>query len=430
MVLTERQKKDLQRAILEYLISDGGETVFPRTIEAFKAEAQISDLNDVDKGILEKKWTSVVRLQKRVMELETQLNDLQKQLKSGVATNGIDNDTLKTNTTIGENNRLIPKGPAKTSLAGHRGPITCVATHPIYSLVASGSEDSTIKLWDYETNQYDRTFKGHTGTITGLSFSTGSSILLASCSSDMSAKLWDMSTFNCIKTLRGHDHTLSAIKFLPSNDHIITCSRDKTIKCWEVSSGFCIRTFNGHSDWVRCIAISLDGDHIASAGTDQTIIIWKFSNGQNIQTLRGHEHVIECINFGKKPITADLSSPVKANREENNSDSNNSIDLGYLVSGSRDKTVKLWDALRGVCLMTFSAHENWVRGVVVNPTGKYIVSCSDDKSIRVFDIKESRCLRTIADAHGHFVTSIAFSQIHPIIVTGSVDKTINIWTCS
>lgn len=64
-------------------------------------------------------------------------------------------------------------------------------------------------------------------------------------------------------------------------------------------------------------------------------------------------------------------------------------EFSYLASGGRDRTVRLWDPLRGQCLMTFTAHENWVRCVVFHPSFKYLISCSDDKSIRVLDIKVS-----------------------------------------
>ena len=62
-------------------------------------------------------------------------------------------------------------------------------------------------------------------------------------------------------------------------------------------------------------------------------------------------------------------------------------EFSYLASGSRDRNVKLWDALTGACLSTFTAHENWVRSVVFHPSYKYIISCSDDKTIRILDIK-------------------------------------------
>lgn len=64
-------------------------------------------------------------------------------------------------------------------------------------------------------------------------------------------------------------------------------------------------------------------------------------------------------------------------------------EFSYLASGGRDRTVRLWDPLRGQCLMTFTAHENWVRGVVFHPSFKFLITCSDDKTIRVMDIKVS-----------------------------------------
>lgn len=268
MVLTERQKQDLNEAILDYMLSEGD--VFKKTVEAFREESKITNTKESGKGLLEKKWTAVVRLQKRVMELEAQIASGPNKL--------ITDDKNSSN----YDSRLIPKGPAKSVLVGHRAPVTAVAVHPTYTLVCSGSEDSTIKIWDYDTAQYERTLKGHTGPITDVIYdSTGN--MLASCSVDMSAKLWDMSTYTCSKTLKGHDHTLSSIRFLPSNDQILTCSRDNTIKCWEVNSGFCIKTFSGHTDWVKCMSVSLDGSMLASGSSDHSIIIWRMPAGQILQ---------------------------------------------------------------------------------------------------------------------------------------------------
>lgn len=105
-------------------------------------------------------------------------------------------------------------------------------------------------------------------------------------------------------------------------------------------------------------------------------------------------------------------------------------EYAYLASGSRDRTVRLWNAISGQCLMVFSAHDSWVRSVLLHPSGKYILSCSDDKTVRVLDIKENRCMRTINDAHSHFVTCMAFSSQHSTLITGSVDKNASVWSCS
>lgn len=70
------------------------------------------------------------------------------------------------------------------------------------SVMVTASEDATVKVWDYETGDFERTLKGHTDAVQDLSFDhTGK--ILASCSADMSIKLWDFHEFECVKTLTG-----------------------------------------------------------------------------------------------------------------------------------------------------------------------------------------------------------------------------------
>lgn len=116
--------------------------------------------------------------------------------------------------------------------------------------MVSASEDATLKVWDFETGEYERTLKGHTDSIQDIAFDT-SGKLLVSCSADMSIKLWDFQqTYECIRTMLGHDHNVSSVIFMPAGDFVVSCSRDKTIKMWEVSTGYCVKTFTGHREWV------------------------------------------------------------------------------------------------------------------------------------------------------------------------------------
>ena len=101
------------------------------------------------------------------------------------------------------------------------------------------------------------------------------------------------------------------------------------------------------------------------------------------------------------------------------------------MSGSRDKTIRLWDANTGAALFTLVGHDNWVstvvsgfawvlrrflevngilqvRGVRFHPRGKYILSVADDKTMRIWEVTEKRCAKTI-DAHSHFVTSLGMT---------------------
>ena len=470
MVLTEKQRKDLHKGIYGYLKETSASNNELENIATLFAQAtnlSEDDLASTRKSILEKKWTSVVRLQRKVMDLEKKLSaakeDLKLVEKGGLLSNGT-NANLSPNSRDKLNNAL-PREPAKQKLTGHRGSISSVAFHPVFNILCSSAEDATIKVWDYESGEFERTLKGHTNIVNHCSFnSTGD--VLASCSADLSIKLWDFKdSFTCVKTLQGHDHNVSCVRFTPSNDHLISCSRDKTIRIWETRTGYCVRTIDGHDEWIRTIAISANGSLFASASSDKTISVWSFEpknmgskNNTPMTTLKGHDHVVECITFlndlGDKFLSRrkliddklgkgsnnnnnndndnnniqveDIEIDTNDNNENNDNNSNNNM---HIVSGSRDRTVKVWNIATNNCLMTFSDHENWIRGVIVHPSGKYIISVSEDRTIRCFDLKDKRCARTLSDAHEHFISCL---HIHPkgnVIATGSVDKTVKTWEC-
>lgn len=118
------------------------EQTFSKTIESMREEAKLPTVTNSGKNLLEKKWTSVVRLQKRVMELEAKIasnSTIFEQLKANQGGDG-------NNATV-DLQKALPKGPPKTSLSGHRDPVTCIAVHPCYSICASGSEDTTIRIY-------------------------------------------------------------------------------------------------------------------------------------------------------------------------------------------------------------------------------------------------------------------------------------------
>merc|ERR1712018_406950 len=176
--------------------------------DAFKREADMPG-EVVDKrhaGLLEKKWTSVIRLQKRVTELEAKLSEAEKEFISGAPT--------REKRTPSE---WIPRPPEKYSLVGHRAPVNRVLFHPIFSVMISASEDASLKIWDFETGDYERTLKGYTDSVQDMAFDTAGK-LLASCAADMSIKLWDFTTYDCTKTLVGHDHNVSSVAFVPTGN--------------------------------------------------------------------------------------------------------------------------------------------------------------------------------------------------------------------
>lgn len=321
------------------------------------------------------------------MDLEAKLSEAEKEYIGGAPTREKRSPT-----------EWIPRPPEKFLLSGHRSPITRVIFHPVFSLLVSSSEDATIKVWDYETGDYERTLKGHTDSVQDIAFDP-SGKLLVSGSADMSIKIWDFESYECLRTLHGHDHNVSSVTFMPTADHILSSSRDKTIKKWEVATGYCVKTLTGHRDWVRMIRVNKDGTLIASCSKDHTIIIWSGTSSEQRAVLKDHDHTVECIAWAPES-----AFPVVCEATETNNKYNSRAGP-FLVSGSRDKTIKIWDVSVGICLFTLIGHDNWVRGVVWHSGGKYIISSSDDKTIRVWDILNKRCSKTL-EAHSHFCTTV------------------------
>ncbi|KMU87682.1 platelet-activating factor acetylhydrolase IB alpha subunit [Coccidioides immitis H538.4] len=363
-LLTARQAEELlgpsHKSMIAYLLSVN----LSKSAAALREElADSVHLDDATakkyEGLLEKKWTSVVRLQKKIMDLESRNAALQQELDSA------------TPTSLSRRNQdpasWLPRAPARHSLQSHRGPVTCVAFHPIFSSLASGSEDTTIKIWDWELGELERTIKGHTRAVLDVDYGgPRGGTLLASCSSDLTIKLWDPSDeYKNIRTLPGHDHSVSAVRFIPSGaagspmsgNLLASASRDKTIRIWDVTTGYCVKTIQGHLDWVRDVFPSPDGRFLMSGGDDRVPRLLDASSGETKSTFIGHEHVVECVTIAPAASYPHLAALAGLKKPPPASSS-----AEFVATGSRDKT-----------------------------------------------IKECKCVRTVSDAHGHFVSCIRWA---------------------
>ncbi|TGO28952.1 hypothetical protein BPAE_0021g00770 [Botrytis paeoniae] len=405
--LTSRQAEELHKSMIAYLTS----TNLLHSAATLREELDIGESFDSAtskkyEGLLEKKWTSVVRLQKKIMDLEARNAALQSEIDNATPTSLSNRNTDPT--------AWLPKSPARHNLQSHREAITCVAFHPVFSSLASGSEDCTIKIWDWELGELELTVKGHTRAVLDVDFGgPRGGTLLASCSSDLTIKLWDPSDqYKNIRTLPGHDHSVSAVRFIPSGaagspssgNLLVSASRDKTLRIWDVSTGYCVKTIRGHADWVRDVAPSFDGRWLLSAGVDQTARIWDASSGEPKATLLGHENTIECCVFAPPASYPHLATMAGLKKPPAASSS-----AEYVATGARDKSIRIWDA-RGTLIKTLIGHDNWIRALVFHPGGKYLLSVADDRTLRCWDLaQEGKCVKTISDSHGHFVSCMRWA---------------------
>ncbi|MEG3858080.1 serine/threonine-protein kinase [Microcoleus sp. herbarium12] len=284
------------------------------------------------------------------------------------------------------------------TLTGHKNLISSVAFSPNGEVIASGSDDKTIKLWQVQEGQEIVSLTGHANSVHTVVFSPDGKTL-ASSSHDKTIKLWRMKDGQEIRTLSGHTNSVYGLAFSPDGETIASSSWDKTIKLWRVKDGQEIRTFSGHINLVYFVAFSPDGETIASSSWDRTIKIWRVKDGKLLRTLTGHTDCVRCLAF----------SP---NGE-------------FLASGSHDNTIKIWWAKDWQEVLTIVGHSWYVDSIAFSPDGEVIAS-SSNQTIKLWEVKDGQELCNIS-GHTNSVYSVNFSPEGEFLASGSSDKTIKIW---
>ncbi|KAN0075115.1 WD40 repeat-like protein [Elaphomyces granulatus] len=284
-------------------------------------------------------------------------------------------------------------------LTGHSAEVMSVAFSPDSKKVVSGSEDSTMRVWDITTGQVDQTLTGHSDKVRSVAFSPDGKKVVSG-SDDLTVRVWDITTGQADQTLMGHSRRVTSVAFSPDGKKVVSGSDDSTVRVWDITTGQADQTLTGHSDVVMSVAFSPDGKKVVSGSWDSTVQVWDIATGQADQTLTGHSNLVMSVAF--------------------------SPDGKKVVSGSNDRTVRVWDITTGQADQTLTGHSDWVMSVAFSPDGKKVVSGSDDSTVRAWDITTGQADQTLT-GHSDKVRSVAFSPDGKKVVSGSWDSTVRVW---
>ncbi len=283
------------------------------------------------------------------------------------------------------------------TLMAHTGPVFSVVISPDGQILASGSGDRTIRLWNLRTGALLQVLSGHRSEVVSLAISPDGQTL-ASGSRDQTIKIWRLRTGQLLRSLPQQADQPKSLAISPDGQTLVSGGEDKTIRLWELRTGQLLRSFAGHGAEVESVAISPDGQILVSGSEDKTVRIWNLRTAQLLQTLSGHISEVETVAI--------------------------SADGQVLVSGGDDKTL-LWKLGTGQLLRSLAGQSGLMRSVALSLDGQILVSGGKD-AVKVWSLRTGQLLRTLS-GHSDWVLSVAVSADGQTLVSGARDKTIKIW---
>lgn len=335
-------------------------------------------------------------------------------------------------------------------LTGHAAWVKAVTFSPDGRWLASASVDGVVKLWEVASGRELKTMSGG-GSINALAFSPDAR-LVAAGNAENSVLVWNAQTGQAERTLQGHAGAVLTLSFSPDGRLLATGARDNSIKLWDIGRGRESHALAGHAGGVRSLAFSPDGKRLASGSFDKTIKLWDTGSGRETRTLSGHADPVLALAFtdgGRNLVSAAVGAlaltrwDAESGRQLSTTSDAESLETleaavfsadGKLVASSNgDKTVVLREVSAPRSLRIMETRASSVYATAFSPDGKWFASGSKDSTARLWETATGRELRNLGgNVAGNIgpITSVAFSADSRTLAAGGLSGGIKLWEVS
>jgi len=293
-------------------------------------------------------------------------------------------------------------------LEGHSDSVIAVAFSSDGKYVATGSYDSTVRIWNPETGVCEQKLEGPSSEVEFIVWHPKGHVIVAG-SADSTAWMWWAPTGKVMQVFAGHGDTVTCGAFGHGGKVVCTASLDKGAIVWDPKSGLPKHRFNNlHGAGIISIACHATLPIMATGSDDASLKITQVETGKEITELLGHSDSVEVVEF------------------------NNDKDVPLLATAGLEGKIQVWDCntWQSRCVIEPENGQGIVRGAWLFPGGQVFVSASVDATVRVWDGRTGTSIKVLT-GHRDGVLDLALTSRDENktcrVATVSDDKTLKLW---